>query len=331
MIMFFEAISSERIKCNICANYCKISLNSYGICKQHKNINNQLVDCSYGKISSANPDPIEKKPLYHFLPGSLTYSLGGFGCNMSCLNCQNYIISQNFNNFNSAIKISPETIVENAIINNCKSISWTYNEPTIHLLFNKNTSLLAKKKNLKIIYVSNGYMSNESIEEILKFVDAFNIDLKSISPDFYKKICKADVSVVLKNLKKIYQSGKHLEITNLLINDYNDSVKDITGLVEFIIDELGTNIPLHFSRAFPYYKMNEITPTNEKKLFEAKKIAEDLGMEYVYIGNLPLDTNSYCPECGELLFKRNGFSTQNMNKVKNNKCANCNNDLNFIL
>lgn len=289
-VMFFmrfkKSSKNSRLMCEICANYCKIKEDDYGICKQYKNIDGEFVDCNYGVISSVNVDPIEKKPLKNFLPGSLTYSLGGFGCNMGCLHCQNYMISHEYNEFSRAIKMEPDIIVENAIKSNCKSISWTYNEPTINLPFNHNVSLVARDKGLKIIYVSNGYMSTESIEEILTFVDAFNIDLKAFSKDFYKHICKANLDVVLDNLKKIYSSGKHLEITNLLINNKNDSEKQIKDLVEFVSTELSINIPIHFSRAFPYYKMTDITPTDRKVLFKAKEIAEDYGIKHVYLGNI---------------------------------------------
>ena len=210
----------------------------------------------------------------------------------------------------------------------CKSIAWTYNEPTIHLPFNKKTSLLGRRKNLKIIYVSNGYMSSQALSEILEFVDAFNIDLKSMSQNFYKKICGADLNIVLDNLKRIYEADKHLEITNLIINDYNDSAEEITKLANFIVDNLGCNVPLHFSRAFPYYKLNDIAPTSEDKLFEAKKIANECGLEYVYIGNLECDTNTYCSNCGETLLKRNSYSTEVLNK--NKKCMKCGKKLNIM-
>ncbi len=284
--LYRKSSKTQKIRCEICSNYCRIAENSVGICRQHKNINGELFDLSYGIVSSISPDPIEKKPLNHFLPGTFTYSIGGFGCNMTCLYCQNYIISHEYEKFREGIKIQPETIVENALKYNCKSISWTYNEPTIHLPFNMKTSLIAKSKNLKVIYVSNGYMSSESLGEILNFVDAFNIDLKSMSPKFYKKLCGADLDVVLDNLKRIYDSKKHLEITNLIINGYNDSVEEIELLCDFVADELSADVPLHFSRAFPYYKMRNITPTDEEILFEAQKIAYKKGIKNVYLGNI---------------------------------------------
>lgn len=281
-----KSSKTQKIRCEICANYCKITDGNYGVCKNYKNINGELFDENYGIVSSLSPDPIEKKPLHHFLPGTLTYSIGGFGCNMACLHCQNYMISQEYDKNSQGIKITPESIVENAINYNCSSISWTYNEPAIHLPFIRKTSLLAKSKNLKVIYVSNGYFSPQSIEEILMFVDAFNIDLKSMSQDFYKKVCGADLDVILDNLRRIYLEGKHLEITNLIINDYNDSTEEITQLCDFIAEELSPDIPLHFTRAFPYYKMNDIEPTDLETLFKAKEIALKKGIKNVHLGNI---------------------------------------------
>ena len=284
--LYKKSSKTQKIRCEICANYCKIADGNVGICRQHKNVNGELFDLSYGIVSSLSPDPVEKKPLNHFMPGTFTYSIGGFGCNMTCLHCQNYIISHEYEKFGDGIKILPETIVENALKYNCKSIAWTYNEPTIHLPFNKKTSLLAKSKNLKVIYVSNGYMSNNSLQEILTFVDAFNIDLKSMSEKFYKKVCGVDLDIVLDNLRNIYLAGKHLEVTNLIINDYNDSLEEIEQLCDFIVDELSVDVPLHFSRAFPYYKMRDIEPTDKKILYKAREIAIKKGIKNVYLGNI---------------------------------------------
>ena len=284
--LYKKSSKTRKIRCEICANYCKIADGNVGICRQHKNINGELFDESYGIVSSLSPDPVEKKPLNHFLPGTFTYSIGGFGCNMTCLHCQNYMISHEYDKNSRAVKITPDAIVENALRYNCKSIAWTYNEPTIHLPFSKKTSLLARQKDLKVIYVTNGYFSDKSIEEILTFVDAFNIDLKAMSRDFYKKVCGADLDVVLDNIKRVYDEGKHLEITNLIINDYNDSIEEINELCDFVVNELDCNVPLHFSRAFPYYKMNDISPTRPEILFKARDIAHDKGIKNVYLGNI---------------------------------------------
>ena len=284
--LYKKSSKTQKIRCEICANYCKIADGNVGICAQHKNINGELHDESYGIVSSLSPDPVEKKPLNHFLPGTFTYSIGGFGCNMTCLHCQNYMISHEYNKYSRGFKITSEAIVENALNYNCKSIAWTYNEPTIHLPFNKKTSLLAKQKNLKVIYVTNGYFSDKSLNEVLGFVDAFNVDLKSMSEEFYKKVCRADLDVVLDNLRRIYLEGKHLEVTNLIINDYNDSISQISALCDFVVEELGPEVPLHFSRAFPYYKMDDIEPTRAEILFKAKEIALEKGIENVYLGNI---------------------------------------------
>ena len=284
--LYKKSSKTQKIRCEICANYCKIADGNVGVCKQHKNINGELFDESYGIVSSLSPDPVEKKPLNHFLPGTFTYSIGGFGCNMTCLHCQNYMISHEYDKNSRGVKITPEAIVENALRYNCKSIAWTYNEPTIHLPFSMKTSLLARQKDLKVIYVTNGYFSDKSIEEILTFVDAFNIDLKAMSGDFYKKVCGADLDVVLDNIKRVYDEGKHLEVTNLIINDYNDSIEEINELCDFVVNELDCNVPLHFSRAFPYYKMNDISPTRPEILFKARDIAHDKGIKNVYLGNI---------------------------------------------
>ena len=284
--LYKKSSKTQKIRCEICANYCKIADGNVGVCRQHRNINGELFDESYGIVSSLSPDPVEKKPLNHFLPGTFTYSIGGFGCNMTCLHCQNYMISHEYDKNSRHVKITPEAIVENALSYNCKSIAWTYNEPTIHLPFSKKTSLLARQKNLKVIYVTNGYFSDKSLNEVLGFVDAFNIDLKSMSQEFYKKVCGADLDVVLDNIKRVYDEGKHLEITNLIINGHNDSVDEINQLCDFVADELDVDVPLHFSRAFPYYKMTDISPTRPEILFKAREIAHDKGIRNVYLGNI---------------------------------------------
>ena len=284
--LYKKSSKTQKVRCEICANYCKIAEGKVGVCRQHKNINGELFDKSYGIVSSLSPDPVEKKPLNHFLPGTFTYSIGGFGCNMSCLHCQNYMISHEYDKNYRGIKITPEAIVENALNYNCESIAWTYNEPTIHLPFSKKTSLLARQKKLKVIYVTNGYFSAKSVEEILGFVDAFNIDLKSMRDDFYKNVCDAELDVVLDNILRVYDEGKHLEITNLIINGYNDTVEEISDLCDFVVSQLGPEVPLHFSRAFPYYKMNDISPTRLEILYKAREIALDKGIENVHLGNI---------------------------------------------
>ena len=331
-----EKSSSEMtVQCNLCGKYCKIKNNNSGFCNTQKNIDGKLYSLNYQRIASYHIDPIEKKPLYHFLPGSSTYSIGGFGCNFSCLNCQNYMLSMNsYDKFNST-KILQETIVKNAINDNCLSISWTYNEPTLYFDFARETSLIAHDENLKNVYVSNGYMSEESLDETLKFIDAFNIDLKFFDDEMYRKICGGKLDVVLGNLKAIYDGkkkyGTHLEITTLLINGLNTDEDHIRSICNFILEELGPEVPLHFSRFFPMYKMEDKNPTNIDYLLRAKEIAVDMGIEYVYLGNMPADNNSYCPNCGELLIARERYCNQDKKRIKDGRCANCGHNLNFKL
>lgn len=319
------------VQCNLCGKQCKIAEDDLGFCNTQKNIDGKLFSINYQRIASSHTDPIEKKPLYHFLPGSSTYSIGGFGCNFSCLNCQNYMLSMNsYDEYNSS-KILPETIVKNAINDNCLSISWTYNEPTLYFDFARETSLISHEKNLKNIYVSNGYMSEESLGETLKFIDAFNIDLKFMSDELYRKVCGGKLDIVLDNLKAIYESGSHLEITTLLINDLNTDEGHIRSICNFVLEELGAEVPLHFSRFFPMYRMKDKSPTDIDYLIRAKEIAIDMGIEYVYLGNMPADNNTYCPNCGELLIARERYCNSDKNRIKDGHCVNCGHKINLIL
>ena len=326
--------SDKSVQCNLCARECKIKNKYIGFCKSQKNIDGKLFALNYQRIASYHIDPIEKKPLYHFLPGSSTYSIGGFGCNFSCLNCQNYMLSMNSYNENNSIKILPERIVKNALNNDCLSISWTYNEPTLYFEFAKETSRFAHSQGLKNVYVSNGYMSVEVLKETVGFIDGFNIDLKFFDNEFYRKICGGRLDIVLDNLRTIYESKKkynnHLEITTLLINDLNTDEEHIRAISRFVLDELGPEVPLHFSRFFPMYKMSDKAPTDIDYLIRAREIAISEGLEYVYLGNMPADNNSYCPECGELLIERNRYCNRDKNRIKDGCCVNCGHELNFV-
>lgn len=321
---------NDYVQCNICNHRCIIKEDKTGFCGLRENIRGNLIFNNYGIVSSLNVDPIEKKPLYHFLPSSRTYSIGGFSCNMSCLFCQNYMISQQTYNKNNAIELSPETIVENAIYYNCRSIAYTYNEPTVSIEFIHDIARLAHKKNLKNVYISNGYMTDEGLEYILPYIDGFNIDLKFITEKLYSKIAHANLGYVLENLKEIYNSNAHLEITNLLLDNINDSDDMIINLLNFIGNELSKDVPIHFSRAFPHFRMTDLNVTDESRMIEAYNIAKDMGFKYVYLGNIDFDNNTYCPNCGELLIKRNNYSTCNLENIKNGKCRNCSYKINIV-
>lgn len=330
-----ESSSKNIVQCNLCGRQCRISDNSFGFCKTQRNMDGKLYSCNYQRIASCHVDPIEKKPLYHFLPGSSTFSIGGFGCNFSCLNCQNYMLSMNSFNKDNSMEILPETIVKNALDEDCLSISWTYNEPTLYFDFARETSLIAHDNGLKNVYVSNGFMSQDSLEETLKFIDAFNIDLKFFSDKLYREICGGRLDLVLENLKAIYEARRkyntHLEITTLLINDLNTDEESIRSISNFIADELGPEVPIHFSRFFPMYKLQDKAPTKIDYLLRAKEIAIDCGLKYVYLGNMQADKNTYCPQCGELLIARTGYCNRDKNRIKDGHCINCGHKLNLIL
>jgi len=327
--ILYDKLDDKKVRCEICSHYCLIDIDKRGFCLTRKNEGGTLYNNNFALLYPPNIDPIEKQPFFNFLPDSKTYSLGGFECNMRCLNCQNHSVSQSYGENIEAIEILPEEAVKNAIDSDCKSIAWTYTEPTIHLEYVLETSKLSHESGLKNVYVSNGYMTDVALDLLLPHIDAFNIDLKSMSNDFYDEICQATLNPVLNNLKKIYKSDKHLEITNLLIEGYNDSEKEITELVDFVSCELGEEVPINFSKFLPHYYMGDVPPTSIETLKKAKQIAIAGGLQYVYLGNVYSDQNTFCPNCGELLIERIMYKIIDKNRIKNNKCNNCDMKLNF--
>ncbi len=275
----------DKIRCLACAHKCLIPKDKTGICGVRKNLNNKLYLLVYGKIASMNDDPIEKKPLYHFLPKTKSFSIGTAGCNFKCDFCQNFEISQAPKQgriFGEEIK--PEEIVKRAIQAGCRSISYTYNEPAIFIEFVKDTAKLAKKKKLKNVLVTNGFFSKESFDYISNYVDAMNIDLKSFSDEFYIKYCGGRLNPVLETIKMAHNKGIHIEITTLLIPGLNDSEKELEKIAKFIAS-VDKNIPWHISRFFPMYKMLNKPFTPVSTLEKAEKIGKKY-LNYVYMGNI---------------------------------------------
>jgi len=278
-------IENGKVRCLACAHKCLIFEGKVGICGVRKNINNRLYLLIYGKVASMNADPIEKKPLYHFLPRTKTFSIGTVGCNFTCSFCQNFEISQPpREGIIFGKDISPEEIVKRAVKEKCKSISYTYNEPAIFIEFVKDVAILAKKKKLKNILVTNGYLSEECFDYISDYIDAMNIDLKSFSEKFYNKYCGGKLKPVLETIKKADEKGIHVELTTLVIPGLNDSASEFEQIAKFIAS-VNKNIVWHISRFFPIYNMSdkEITP------IETLKKAETIGkkyLNYVYIGNV---------------------------------------------
>jgi pyruvate formate lyase activating enzyme len=284
----------ENVKCNACNHHCVISDNKRGICGVRENQNGKLYSLVYGKIIAEHVDPIEKKPLYHFLPGTFSLSIATVGCNFRCLHCQNAEISQQIKNQKLKVKSqdfpgedkTSEEIVQHALDNKCPSISYTYTEPTIFLEFALNCMKLAHKKGVKNIWVSNGYMSKETLDLIGPYLDATNIDLKAFTEEFYRDVCGARLQPVLDNLIEIKKRGIHLEITTLIIPTKNDSEKELKDIAEFIKNKVGADTPWHVSRFFPCHKMLDIPPTPVEKIYQAVEIGKQAGLRYVHAGNI---------------------------------------------
>lgn len=298
-----------------------------------ENVEGKLYSLNYAAASSVAVDPIEKKPLFHFYPGSTVLSLGSVGCNFRCKHCQNWNISQTALEDISLREILPEDAVKLAKDYNCKSIAWTYNEPTMWLEYTIDSAKIAKKENLNTVYVTNGYMTEESLEQIGHYLDAANIDLKGMSEQFYKELCDARMQPVLENIKRMYDKKIHVEITNLMIPGYNDSQENITDLVNFMVEEVGVEVPLHFTRFFPYYELKNVPPTPVADLEKAFKIAKDAGMKYVYMGNVPSANgeNTYCYSCGELLVERDGYQIMADSLKENKECPKCGANIDIVV
>ncbi len=320
---FYERLDNKAVKCNLCPHNCLISNNSKGICGVRKNIDGTLYTLVYSKVSSVAIDPIEKKPLYHFYPGNKILSIGTVGCNFKCKFCQNWHISMASPEDYALDFITPQQIINLAKEKGIGLIAYTYNEPTIFYEFVIDTAKLAKKQGIKNVVVSNGFINKEPLIELLRYIDGFNIDLKSFSEDFYKNLCFGKLNNVLQTIKIINNSKAWLELTNLVIPQNNDNPSDIRALVQWIKTNVGTSVPLHFSAFYPDYKMENQEPTSKDLMLRARKIAVDEKIEFVYIGNIQTEySNTYCPKCGSLLIKRDVYSISTK-KFEKGYCQKC--------
>jgi len=326
--LHYKKLKNKAVKCALCPANCVIGPDNLGNCGARKNINGKLYSLVYGKPVSISADPIEKKPLYHFLPGSFSLSIGTLGCNFHCLHCQNWEMSQAKVEDFSVKEIKPKDLIKAAIKNNCRSISYTYNEPTIFYEYVLETARLARKKGIKNIMVTNGYINKEPLKELYPLIDAANIDLKSIEEGFYKKVCSARLKPVLEAVKEIKRTGTWIELTNLIIPGYNSGKKQIEKLVIWVKRNLGVDVPLHFSAFYPTYKLLDAEKTPSEMLLRAKEIAKKEGLRYVYLGNTALEDagNTYCPECGRLLIER-GWLQVHKNNINEGLCQFCSEDI----
>ena len=329
----YEKLKNKEVKCLACNHGCLISEGKTGICGVRKNLKGELYLMVYDKPIAVNIDPIEKKPLFHFLPGQEAFSLGTIGCNFGCEFCQNWDISQKFKIQNSKFKIKDEVYFGEywppfKIVAYCKDnkipiIAYTYNEPTIWTEYALEIMKLARKNGIKNVWVSNGFFSDKTLKEISPYLDAINIDLKSFSEKFYNKVCKAKLEPVKNNIKKIYDLGIWEEITTLIIPTLNDSEKELIQIAEFL-SSISKNLVWHISAFYPAYKMTNLPSTPQKTLIKAYQIGKKAGLNYIYTGNIPDENyeSTYCPKCREKLIERWGIEMI-QNELKDGKCFKC--------
>jgi len=335
----YEKLGDDLVRCTACSWYCRIAPNQVGICATRLNQKGKLYSLVYGLAIGLHLDPVEKKPLFHFYPGEKLLSFGTCGCNFGCLFCQNWEMSNQIKNQKSKIKnlkkeltnfikamsqkITPKEIVEMAIFAGAKGIAYTYNEPVIFVEFAHDCMVLAKKKGLKNVFVSNGFESKESFDYIKDYLDAINIDLKSFRPEFYQKVCLSKIEPVKENIKRYFEAGIETEVTTLVIPGYNDTQKELEQIAQFLVS-ISPDIPWHISAFYPAYKMLDVPPTPVEKLILAYEIGKKAGLRYVYVGNVydPLRSSTFCPKCGAMLVKREGYSVSIVN-LKNGTCDKC--------
>jgi len=325
---FYKSFNEQKQMCLLCQHYCKLKEGQTGRCGVNKNINGKIECLVYGYPAAMNIDPVEKKPLFHFLPNTKILSIGTVGCNFTCPFCQNHGISQE-KNINKSQYFSPQDIVDITLSNNCKSIAYTYNEPTIFYPYARDISLLAHENGLKNVYVSNGFESDEVIADMPGIIDAINIDLKSFDEKYYKKVLKGNLPIQLENIKKFYKSGIWVEITTLIIPTKNDSDEELTKIAEFIAS-VDKKIPWHISAFHPDYKQLDLDRTPKATLERAYDIGKKAGLVYIYMGNAGQKNPTICASCGYEVISRITYDTIVDDRLDDECCPKCNKKLDGI-
>ncbi len=329
---FWKKLPDKKVQCTLCPRLCIIAPGKLGFCRARRNINGELYTLVYGSIISMGVDPIEKKPFYHFWPGSSAFSIAVPGCNFRCLHCQNWTISQVGVEDVEYEDLPPERVIELAKRYNCKGISITYTEPTIATEYAIDVGKLAHREGLYNNYVTNGYITIEALQELAPHLDAANVDVKAFSDDFYRKICGVpSLRPVLEACEWMVEHGIHLETTYLIIPRENDSPEEIRKFCKWIFEKLGPDVPTHFSRFFPHHKMTDREPTPVKTLEMALRAAKEEGLRHVYIGNVPghAGDNTHCYKCGALLIERYGFDVTRY-ELKDHKCLKCGAEIKIV-
>jgi pyruvate formate lyase activating enzyme len=321
---YFTALDGGEIRCELCPHRCRVAKEKRGICKVRENRDGKYYSLVYGNPCSVHLDPIEKKPFFHVLPGTASYSLATAGCNFHCKFCQNWEISQAFPEDITSTEFSPERVVKEARGIGARSVAYTYVEPTIFYEYMLDIATLAKKSGLLSIYHSNGFINPGPLKHLCNVLDAANIDLKGFTGDFYHELCGGELTPVLETLKMLKKEKVHLEITNLIIPTMNDGMSELKEMCLWIRKELGPDTPVHFSRFYPLYKLKTLPPTPVSTLEKAREVGLSAGLEYVYIGNVPghEGENTFCPKCRKMIIQRTGYMVGEVN-VKGGKCRYC--------
>jgi len=322
--MFYEKLDDQTIKCRLCHHECTLKNGMKGFCRAREPENGKHYSLAYANPTAGHIDPIEKKPLFHFLPSTTAFSIATAGCNYRCKYCQNWEISQFMPEETRNYYLPPEKVVKKAIQYNCSTIAYTYTEPSIFYEYMLDTAKQAKEKNVKNIYHSNGSLNPEPAQEISTYLDGANIDLKAFNQDVYYELSKGNLNTVLNTLKTLKKNKVHVEITNLVVPPFNDDKNMIKKMSAWIRDELGKDVPLHFSRFYPTFKLKNLTPTPIKTLEQARDTALGEGLDFVYIGNVAGHEaeNTYCPKDKSIVIRRKGYRVVE-NNIINGKCKFC--------
>ncbi|MCK4365499.1 MAG: AmmeMemoRadiSam system radical SAM enzyme [Thermoplasmatales archaeon] len=328
---FWNKIEDKKVQCNLCSHNCKIDESRTGVCGVRRNDEGKLYTLIYGSCSSMAADPIEKKPLYHFHPGTNAFSMGTVGCNFKCSHCQNNSISTADPQYSHVRELTPEEVVKLAEQYDCQGVSYTYNEPTIWHEFCYDSAKLVKKAGLYTCYVTNGYINEDPLRELSLVLDAMNIDVKAFNDDFYKKVCKARLKPVLDTCELAKELGIHIELTYLVIPTCNDSFDEIRKFCGWIVEKLGSSTPVHFTRFHPDHNMMDIPATPMDTLLKIYDISKEAGVLFPYVGNVAHGDyeNTVCPKCGHVCIERVGFSL-NLSGLTDFNCKNCGNVIPII-
>lgn len=322
---YYDKLQDNKVECLLCPKDCIIETGKQGDCKTRINLNGTLYSLVYGRPVTIALDPIEKKPFFHFLPKETTLSIATAGCNMHCINCQNWQISQ-LNPFDMDVVrvVSPKDVVDLAIKNNSRIISYTYNDPVVYYEYVLDTAKIARQKNIKNVLVTAAQINEEPLKELCKYIDAATVDIKAFNEKFYRSYTTGKLAPALNALKIMKKEGVWLEVSNLVIPGANDSDGEIRKLCQWIKDELGDETPFHFLRFYPQYKLKNLPPTPEETMMKAYNIAKETGLKYVYIGNLPSEKeqDTFCPNCKNKIIEREGYRIKLL-KVKKGKCEFC--------